>query len=383
MTTRQAPQTLVSYRSAVAEAAAEAADAGLDARGLWRSLGSRGLVAALSSDRPPAFGRGDPHSWVPEPGRLAALLEELDARLPVGLVLSVCVQAASVVPLLAETLGRDAGNTAGDGLLDAALRGDAVVAFAVTDAASAGSDVMGARTAVAGDPPAVTGTKQWITNAAHCDHFLVLARRRAARHFTSFGWVVVPARADGVTVRPVGGQVFPGAGLADVDFASARAREPGLVGPSGRGLALFARHVATERLAGALWSRAVCRRVLAGTREWLTGRPSGDGTLWDDAAIRQRFAACLVEFARLDALCGWATSEGPPTPARAMALKAAVGEGTLRVLRECADLRGADAFRDGGLALLSAQAAMFAVAGGATGALLTGLADHADDLLRP
>jgi alkylation response protein AidB-like acyl-CoA dehydrogenase len=365
-------QTLVSYRSAVAEAAAEAADAGLDARGLWRSLGSRGLVAALSTGQ----------SRLPEPDRLAALLEELDARLPVGLVLSACVQAASVVPLLAETVGRNAGG-AGDDLLDATLRGDAVVAFAVTDAAAAGSDVMGARTAVAGDPPAVTGGKQWITNAAHCDHFLVLARRRAARHFTSFGWVVVPARADGVTVRPVGGRMFPGAGLADVDFASARAREPGLVGPSGRGLALFARHVATERLAGALWSRAVCRRALAGTREWLTGRASGDGSLWDDAAIRQRFAACLVEFARLDALCGWATADGPPTPARAMALKAAVGEGTLRVLRECADLRGADAFRDGGLALLSAQAAMFAVAGGATGALLTGLADHADDLLRP
>ncbi len=369
------PGTLASYRAAAAATAAEAAEHGFDARGLWRALGSRGLIAALSPDR----------TGVPEPGRLAALLEELDARLPVGLVLSVCVQAASIVPLLAEAQGRGTPDATDgpDGLVDAAVRGDVVVAFAVTDAAAAGSDVMGAGTAVAGDPPALTGTKQWITNAAHCDHFLVLVRRRAARHFTSFGWAVVPASAAGVTLRPVGGRLFPEAGLADVVFESARAREPGLVGPAGRGLALFARHVATERLAGALWSRAVCRRVLADTREWLSGRPSGEGTLWDNEAIRQRFAACLVEFARLDALCRWAASDGPPTPARAMVLKAAAGEGTLRIVRECADLRGADAFRDGGLASLSAQAAMFAVAGGATGALLTGLADHADDLLRP
>ncbi|GAA3659525.1 acyl-CoA dehydrogenase family protein [Nonomuraea antimicrobica] len=361
-------QTSEWYRAAVASAAVEAAERGLDGRGLWQLLGSRGLVAALAQDR----------GGVPEPSRLAALLEELDARLSVGLVLSVCVQAASVVPLLAEA----AGDTGPDGLVDSAVRGDAVVAFAVTDAAAAGSDVMSAQTEVTGDPPVVTGVKQWITNGADCDHFLVLVRRRPARHFTSFGWVVVPARADGVTVRPVGRQVFAAARLADVEFKAARAGGPGLVGPSGRGLAMFARHVATERLAGALWSRALCRRVLADTREWLTGRPSGAGVLWDSEAVRQRYAACLVEYARLDAMCRWAVSGDPQTPARAMALKAAAGEGALRIVRECADLRGADAFSDGGLAFVSMQTAMFAVAGGATGALLTGLADHADDLLR-
>lgn len=352
---------LADFRAAVASVAARAAEQNWDARALWRGLGGRGLVADLLLD------------GVPAPGRLAALLEELDARLPLGRVLSVCVQAASVVPLLVEALGT------GHPLAASALRGEAVIALAVTDAAAAGSDVLGAGTTVAGDPPTITGGKRWITNATHCDHFLVLVRRRAARHFTSYAWVVVPAATAGVVLRPVGEDLFAGAGLADIEFDAVAVPDSGAVGPAGRGLALFARHVVTERLAGALWSRAVCRRELAATRDWLAARPSGDATLWHNDAVRQRFGTCLVDFARLDGLCDWVA--GRPDAARAMALKAAVGEGTLRILRECADLRGAEAFADGGQ-LLTAQAAVFAVAGGATGALLAGLADHADDLLR-
>jgi hypothetical protein len=68
--------------------------------------------------------------------------------------------------------------------------------------------------------------------------------------------------------------------------------------------------------------------------------------------------------------------------AAGMALKAAVGASVEQILGECADLRGADAFRDGGEASLRAEAAMFRVAGGATGAMLAGIADHADTLLR-
>jgi hypothetical protein len=64
-----------------------------------------------------------------------------------------------------------------------------------------------------------------------------------------------------------------------------------------------------------------------------------------------------------------------------MALKAAYAESAERILSECVSLRGADSFRDGGLARLREQAAMFGIAGGATGAMLAGVADHADELL--
>lgn len=356
-------ESLPTFRTAVAEVATDVADRPLDARALWRGLGARGLIADLFADG----------AAVPASDRLAALLEELDARLPFGLVLSVCVQAASVVPLLVEALGAE------HPLAAAALRGETVIALDVTDSAAAGSDVLGTATAVTGDQPVITGGKRWITNAVHCDHHLVLVRRRAARHFTSFSWIAVPAEAAGLRLHPVGEDLFPGAGLAHVEFDSVSAPAERAVGPAGRGLALFARHVATERLAGALWSRAMCRRVLAGTRDWLAARRAGDATLWHNDAVRRRFGDCLVEFARLDALCDWVCDR--PDPARAMALKAAAGQGALRILRECADLRGAEAFADGGQ-LLAARATAFAVAGGATDAMLAGLTDHVDELLR-
>jgi hypothetical protein len=64
-----------------------------------------------------------------------------------------------------------------------------------------------------------------------------------------------------------------------------------------------------------------------------------------------------------------------------MVLKIACGESVDRILGECVELRGADACRDGGVASLHEQSAMFGVAGGATGAMLAGVADHADELL--
>ncbi len=67
--------------------------------------------------------------------------------------------------------------------------------------------------------------------------------------------------------------------------------------------------------------------------------------------------------------------------ASAMALKVAVAEGLDVVLRECTQLLGAESFVDGGIAELRAAVSMFGVAGGAVGAMLAGVADHADALL--
>jgi citronellyl-CoA dehydrogenase len=58
-----------------------------------------------------------------------------------------------------------------------------------------------------------------------------------------------------------------------------------------------------------------------------------------------------------------------------------VAESLDAVLGDCAQLVGADAFAPGGLAQLRAEAGMFAIAGGARGAMLAGIADHATDLL--
>ncbi|ANZ39064.1 hypothetical protein BBK82_26305 [Lentzea guizhouensis] len=111
-------------------------------------------------------------------------------------------------------------------------------------------------------------------------------------------------------------------------------------------------------------------------RARLSTRALVEGVLWDNAAVRERFARCVVETWRLAAV-----SSAAGDMASAMALKVAVADGLDVVLRECTQLLGADAFVDGGIAELRAAVAMFGIAGGAVGAMLAGVADHADDLL--
>jgi acyl-CoA dehydrogenase len=96
--------------------------------------------------------------------------------------------------------------------------------------------------------------------------------------------------------------------------------------------------------------------------------------LWDNEAIRARFARCLVELRRMQALTA-------DSVLSSMLLKAATAQSLDLVLTECVQLQGAEAFRAGGPAELLAGAAMFGVAGGATGAMLAGVAEHATDLL--
>ncbi|MEU7477845.1 acyl-CoA dehydrogenase family protein [Lentzea sp. NPDC042327] len=293
----------------------------------------------------------------------------LDGRHPVGVVLACCVQLATVLPLL-----RDNGHP----LAGAVEAGDAVVALAATDDVGAGSDLMsmGTTAKLSDSSVAVSGVKRWITNACHASHALVLARHKPVRHFTSFCWVLVPLDAPGVRVTPEPTSLFDGAGIGAITLDEVVLDRSALVGPPGRGLASFAVQVAAERRAGALWAVALCRRVLRDVRARLGSRALGEGVLWDNAAVRERFARCVVETWRMAAV-----SAAAPDMASAMALKVAVADGLDVVLRECTQLLGADAFTHGGIAELRAAVAMFGIAGGAVGAMLAGVADHADDLL--
>ncbi|MDQ1740953.1 MAG: acyl-CoA dehydrogenase, partial [Pseudonocardiales bacterium] len=157
------------------------ADAGSDARTLWRSLGEAGVLRSLP--------RESAHSLWVDPAALSELLGELDARCAPGAVLSVCVQVATVIPLLQNCA--PVSPLAGL-VLERMLRGETMVALAATDAGLSGSALLDLRTEVldTADGVSVHGGKEWISNAGHCDEVLVLARCRPARHFTSYSWVL-------------------------------------------------------------------------------------------------------------------------------------------------------------------------------------------------
>jgi alkylation response protein AidB-like acyl-CoA dehydrogenase len=388
-------------------------------------LGASGAVAATYRDGRPELG------VLPE--QLRALLGHLDATRDAGLVLSACVQLATALPLLAEAGRKDPSGPAARAAAEV-LAGHAVVALAATDAGP-GSDLTALTTEVraadegeagagaaraaygaeahAGDrrdahaygagPHAgdrrdaraadgtgtgtgahpgtgltLHGTKRWITNAAHADLLLVLARRRPGPHFTNFSWLLVPAGAPGVHVEPAPTGLFTGSGTAHVRLDGVRVAADAVIGGAGRGLPLFARHIAVERLAGGLWASAACHRALGATKRLLDERG-----LWQHDGVRLRFAAALVRARQLDALTAQlapAITERHDHSAAAL-LKAAAGDTADSVLDTCAHLHGAEGFLSGGMQRQRAEAALFGIAGGSTETVLASVADQADRLL--
>jgi citronellyl-CoA dehydrogenase len=339
-------------------------------RALWASLGRSGVLRQV-------YRRGDPAAGV-DPARLGHMLATVDEWAEIGSTLAVCVQAATAIPLLAGGSGPAAR------ALAEALAGEAVIALGATDE-TAGSDLaaLGTELVVGTDTVEVHGTKRWITNATQADHTLVLARHRPGRHFTNFTWVLVPSDCPGVTVEPADTALFDGSGTGHIHLDHVRLPRDHIVGRLGRGLAGFAAHIAVERLAGALWGVALCRRVLADTKRRLMNRQLGADTLWHIDAIRQRYAACLVLVRQLRALTtelGERVARNHDTTAAAM-LKASVAVTLDRVLGECAQLQGAEGFARDGAQRLRSQAALFGIGGGATEVVLQTVGDSADMVL--
>ncbi|WP_410635127.1 acyl-CoA dehydrogenase family protein [Amycolatopsis sp. cmx-4-83] len=344
-------------------------DAAAGGARVWQRLGSAGVLRDQYRQRTPT-------GLVADPARLAATLREVDARGDNGITLSVLVQSASALPILAAGTGPE---------FDRVADGDCEVALAATDTAAAGSDLtgLGTEAEIDGDTVRLDGGKRWVTTATRAAYFLVLARHRPGRHFTAFTWVLVPADAAGVRVTPATTTLLAGAGIGHVEFCDVRLPASAVLGRQGRGLALFARHMGTERLAGAQWAAALTSRVLAETRESLTRREIDGRALWDHDSIRQEFAACLVRVRSLRALheaLGERVVTDHDTTSAAL-LKASIGLTADEVLSSCARWRGADGFADDGLQLVRAEAAVFGIGGGVTELMLGAIADDAESLL--
>ncbi|MEU0008765.1 acyl-CoA dehydrogenase [Streptomyces sp. NPDC006314] len=345
-----------------------------DVAGILAALAASGTLTELYGREP--TGRLDP-------SLLRRILGEADAHGTQGTVLALLVQLATATPLLAEA----ADSPATSRLLRAARDGEELLALAATDAASAGSDLAALGTTVDLSDPGgdlvLDGGKRWVTSALTAGHALVLARHRPGRHFTSFTWVLVPLTAPGVTVRPADTELFQGAGLGHVDFHSVRLPREYVLGRPGRGLALFARHMAVERLASAAWAVELCRRVVADTARRLATRTVDGTPLRQSPSVRQRLAGCAVRISALDALWNQSADRiaARYDATAAATLKALSGMTVEHVLTECGHLQGADGFERDGVQRLRAEAAVFGIGGGTTEVVLDTVAERLDQVL--
>jgi alkylation response protein AidB-like acyl-CoA dehydrogenase len=337
-------------------------------RAAWLAVGAADRIRAVYRDGLPSHGV--------DPERLRTLLGELDAHGDTGTVLSSCVQLATALPLLASA----PADSPGARTMGQALSGAAVVALAATDSGP-GSDLTALSTTVEehGDALVLNGGKQWITNATAADSLLVLARRRPGPHFTNFSWLLVPAHCTGVRIEPADTDLFTGAAIGHITLDQVSVPRDAVIGGAGRGLALFARHITVERLAGGLWASALCHRALATTKARLVARAG----LWERDSVRQRFAEALVLARQLDSLVSALAPQIAECHDHAAAalVKAAAGTVVEQVLGSCAHLHGAEGFSSGGLQRLRAEASVFAIAGGASEVVLATVADQADALL--
>ncbi|MGV9289092.1 acyl-CoA dehydrogenase family protein [Streptomyces sp. NPDC003719] len=353
------PATAAGSRLGTLPAEASGAD-------VWRVLGTENRLARV-------YRGNDPRRGV-DAAALSTLLTDVDRRFGVGTTLAVTVPVATCLPLLAGGTG-PAARTLAD-----SLGGRTVVALAATDATS-GCDLAALDTRVTfeGDLVRLDGTKRWITNATACGAALVLARHRPGPHFTNFTWVLVPADAPGVRAEPAGTRLFDGSGTGHLTFDGVRLSRDHVVGGTGRGMSGFAAHIATERLAGALWAVALCERVLRDTARHLRQRRRGDGVLWQREDIRRRWAEALLRSRQHRALTDGLTEAVAvrrDTSAAAL-LKASAAETVEHVLDVCAHLQGAHGFRTGGPQQLRAQGALFGIGGGTTEVVLDIVAETA------
>jgi citronellyl-CoA dehydrogenase len=338
----------------------------------WADLGRDGTLRQAFRAPDPRYGY--------DPVSVRELLTGLDAWAGVGTTLSVCVQVATALPLLLGTQKSVAGQ---------ALDGDVQLAFAATDCAAAGSDLTGLGSTVRSVDGGLelTGAKRWIVNATTAEKALVLARHAPGRQFTSFTLLLVDLNQQGVLRQAADTAAFDGSGVGDLVFDRVRLDNSAVLGGRGRGLALFVRQLAGERLASGLWAQAMTARVLADTVTYLRNRPIAEGVLWDNPAVRHRVVELVLAHQRLralaDQLCRPSSEPAAmqTSIAHSAVIKAAGARTLEHVLGECAQLMGADGFQRGSIQDLRREAAMFGIAGGSTPTMYDLIADHIDELL--
>ncbi len=331
-----------------------------------------GLRACLSQDEPPGLSLGG----------LRTLIQHLATRVPSGVTLAACVQAALFIPIMA-----DLADGPQRRILDEVLDGQAAAAVAISDAGITGSDPAAMATTLrrADGGWILSGTKDWVAGACIASYLVVCARTGSAgRHFSNFSLVLVPADLPGVTIRPRDTAVMQHAGLGTVQFTDVRLPLGALVGRQGRGLAYFLRYVATERLAGGFWATAIGRDQIRRTAAWLRRRELAGSSLWDNQAVRRQLAEAAVSIRLIEALSEDVMRQrrtAPPPADDTAALKAALAPLLTSALGTCVQLHGAEGLTgQAGLLQKLADARAFGVAGGTTETMLE-LVAHSDLVL--
>jgi butyryl-CoA dehydrogenase len=240
-----------------------------------------------------------------------------DALIVIEELAKVCRPAAfqvfeaNVGPVrVVEFFGTDAQRKA---YLPKVVTGDVTMAVGISepDAGSAATD-MRTRARLDGDEYVVTGTKRWISNGGHADHYLLYCRLSDEPGARGIGALIVPADTPGLSFGPrerlMGWKGIPS---ADLYFEDARVPATNLVVPAGGFGKLFS-VFSIERLGNATMSLAIGQAALDRTVAYVRER--------------EQFGRAIVEFQNVQQTV--AEMKLQVDAARLLILRAAVNAGT-------------------------------------------------------
>jgi len=232
-----------------------------------------------------------------DPRRAAVVAEELPRAESLGFALSVFVQGNLVAPLV-DALGTPDQRARH---LRPVLAGRACGAVAVSEP-GAGSDYAALTTiAERGRRQfTLTGTKTYITNAAIADFFIVAAREDAGAATRALTLILVPARIQGVRVRPLATLGLRTSAMAEIRFTRCRVPLDHVLGEPGAAFGYLQAALDRERLYGALAAVAWADHALQKTIAWARERRAFGQPIIRHQAVRHRIAdlATRLEAAR-------------------------------------------------------------------------------------
>ncbi len=253
--------------------------------------------------------------------------------------------------------------------LPAAARGDVTMAIGISepDAGSAATD-MKTRAVRDGDDYVIKGTKRWISNGGHADHYFVYCRLNDAPGAKGIGAIIVPADTPGLTFgAPEKLMGFRGIPSADLYFDDVRVPASNLVIDAGGFHKLFG-VFSIERLGNSTMSLAIGQASLDRSKAYVEQREQFGQPLIEFQNIQMTIAdmAMQVEAARL-LIHRAALSAGNdlPVPYEVSLAKCFANEMAKRVSDQAMQLHGGNGYSEEyGIERLHRDAHGWAIAGG-------------------
>jgi alkylation response protein AidB-like acyl-CoA dehydrogenase len=300
-----------------------------------RDMAQRGLLCLSIPKELGGHGKGVLYEVV--------LAEELVRSRALGWALSVLVQSNVVPHILA-----DFGTEDQQAVITRAVRGEGYTALAVTER-SCGSDLLRAKTTAKreGDAYLLNGEKRWITNGSIASDLLVVARTSDSDGPWSQSLFLVPGDAKGLRRERLRTTGFKTSDTAVLTLDSVRVSKEALVGTEGKAFMYLLKGLQRERLLGGVAVVSVADRALETVKQELAVRERFGTSLIEKQAIRHRLAD-LDSAVTVVRAFAYQTVEkhlnGLPIDRDVAMLKLHVYNTVQEVVRECAQLLGAEAF---------------------------------------